>query len=347
MPHIYKRGEIYWLRYKHARGDTRLSLRTRSEPEANRRAAAEIVRIDRENDTSRVRWEDAVVHWSTVASCSLSPKTFQRYQVSLAQVTPLLLGRFLDELDRPLFAQIVSARRLGRVSNATLRRDFTAIASVLDYAIDEGHIGHNAARTYIESTSRTSLREPDVLIPAPKPADVAYLRDLVDPMTQHLIDFARATGMRQGEIIALEHRDVEPEGRCVINRAKGNKTRVIDLTALGALEIYERIPRFRGVPHVFHWPTDPRMRIDPSKKFKDKVEGAQIRAQSEGVDFRPFRFHDLRHLAAVEHLRRGMSLYRLSAVLGHSSVKVTELYLRMLTPEEVDRVRATAHNANV
>lgn len=52
------------------------------------------------------------------------------------------------------------------------------------------------------------------------------------------------------------------------------------------------------------------------------------------TSFRPFRFHDLRHLFAVNALKNGMSIYQLSKHLGHSSIGVTEGYLKYLTPEE-------------
>ena len=42
---------------------------------------------------------------------------------------------------------------------------------------------------------------------------------------------------------------------------------------------------------------------------------------------RKFRFHDLRHRFAIEWLRAGGDIYRLSRHLGHRSVKTTEIYL--------------------
>lgn len=39
------------------------------------------------------------------------------------------------------------------------------------------------------------------------------------------------------------------------------------------------------------------------------------------------RCHDLRHKFAIDWLRNGGDIYELSRVLGHSSVKTTEIYL--------------------
>jgi integrase/recombinase XerD len=57
-------------------------------------------------------------------------------------------------------------------------------------------------------------------------------------------------------------------------------------------------------------------------------------ATEAGLDFRPFRFHDMRHLHAVTWLKDGRSIYDLQNRLGHTSIKTTEMYCVYLTPEE-------------
>ena len=52
-----------------------------------------------------------------------------------------------------------------------------------------------------------------------------------------------------------------------------------------------------------------------------------------------FRFHDLRHLFAVQYLRNGGSIYALQGILGHTSIQTTEMYLAHLTPEQQNEAR--------
>jgi integrase/recombinase XerD len=59
---------------------------------------------------------------------------------------------------------------------------------------------------------------------------------------------------------------------------------------------------------------------------------------------RRFRFHDLRHWYAVDYLRQGGSIYHLQGILGHRSIKTTEIYLDFLTPEEQEAVKRPAQN---
>ena len=58
------------------------------------------------------------------------------------------------------------------------------------------------------------------------------------------------------------------------------------------------------------------------------------KAHKQEQDFRRFRFHDLRHLHAVQYLKDGHSIYDLQHRLGHTSIKTTEMYLVYLTPDE-------------
>jgi integrase/recombinase XerD len=68
--------------------------------------------------------------------------------------------------------------------------------------------------------------------------------------------------------------------------------------------------------------------------FDRLVDDVAEKARKQDQDFRPFRFHDLRHVHAVNWLKSGRSIYSLQQRLGHTSVKTTEIYLAYLTPEE-------------
>ena len=61
---------------------------------------------------------------------------------------------------------------------------------------------------------------------------------------------------------------------------------------------------------------------------------AAASAKKHERQFRRFRFHDLRHWFAVDFLRDGGNIYDLQKILGHASIKTTEIYRRYLTPEQ-------------
>ena len=57
-------------------------------------------------------------------------------------------------------------------------------------------------------------------------------------------------------------------------------------------------------------------------------------AKTNGIEFRPFAFHHLRHKYAIEYMRGGGYIYDLQKLMGNSTIKQTEEYLKYLTPEQ-------------
>jgi len=82
------------------------------------------------------------------------------------------------------------------------------------------------------------------------------------------------------------------------------------------------------------WHSEGRAYKNFSSQFAAIVARTAVWATEAGLDFRPFRFHDLRHLHAVTWLKDGRSIYDLQNRLGHTSIKTTEMYCAYLTPEE-------------
>ena len=110
---------------------------------------------------------------------------------------------------------------------------------------------------------------------------------------------------------------------------KGNKRRVISLSD-AARKFIAGLPRDGEL--IFPSSGGDAW-VSPSSAFG--------RTRRDGKPAVRFRFHDLRHLFAVEALRGGMGIYRLSQHLGHTSVKTTEIYLSFLTPEQAENARRT------
>jgi integrase/recombinase XerD len=96
-------------------------------------------------------------------------------------------------------------------------------------------------------------------------------------------------------------------------------------------------------PYLF-WHSDGETYKNFASQFAAIIKRTASWACENGVGFHPFRFHDLRHLHAVQWLKDGRSIYDLQARLGHTSIKTTEIYLKYLTPEEgrIAKGQATA-----
>lgn len=281
-------------------------------------------------ESEAVSWPAAVVAWDAwIKRQGKRDATIKRYLVSLLQLRPWLDDKDVQRIDGELVRKIVRERAKLGATNATIRRDLTALASVLDAAIDEGWIDENPAHSY-DRRRLKERREPIVL---PDRESI----DAVLALGSRFVDMAalaRVTGMREEEIASLRHEQVDKNRMAItLTHTKGRRARQVPITA-EAMEIIKRQPRYLKSPFVFWRGEGERFKNVGSQFYATVRRVAQKRAQL-GLHFRRFRFHDLRHLFAVEELRAGrLSLYALQQVLGHSSVKTTELYLDHLTPEE-------------
>lgn len=328
---IYQRGSTWWARCTVAGVEHRHSLRTSDERIAQRRAQEWRERLIAQAHFGERRptWEEAFIAWSKHIPHHVGAETVQRYAVSLGQLEPFLRGLFVDQIDKVLVSDIVKGRRGQGVTTATIRRDLTALSSVLSFCEDEYDLDGNAAKARL-----AKLREKRDPIVLPVVADVERVIARAPGALSSLIRTAWLTGCRQDELVTAERRHVDWQRAQLTIVGKGRKLRAVPLTR-EALDVLHKTPAALGSPWLFHHDGEPYRNV--ASRFREIVMSAQKAAQSEGREFRQFRFHDLRHLFAVEFLKRGGSIYALQQILGHSSVKVTEMYLAYLTPEEATR----------
>lgn len=324
----YKVGDVYYGRVQVAGKEHRWSLRTRDAAVAAERlklAHAELVAAAYHNEVV-ITWEIAFTAWSE--ALDVKPSTAKRYADSLHMIEPHLKGADIRDVDRALVSQIVKSRRADGVTTATIRRDLSALSSVLEHAIDEDWIETNPARDRMKRLKER--RDPIVL---PDATSLAQVRARTKRPLGTIMDLAIETGCRQDELVSLERRQIDwQRGQLTLYKTKTSRPRVIDLTpaAIAALRATPAEIRSRWL----FWPG----RDTPPKEFASRfariTRSAQKSAENEGRSFRPFTFHDLRHLYAVTALKNGVSIYDVQQNLGHASIKTTEIYLAFLTPDE-------------
>lgn len=334
MPeNIYKRGGTYYARYKAGGKEFRRSLRTGSLAVARRRLDKFMQEIQAEIYDNEKTWQQATVEWRKTVNVRES--VLKRYQVSLRQWSEFLRGMYLPKITRSFLAEKSAIRRKNGATTATVRRDLTAISNVMDVAMDLGWIDSNPAKDY---ASRLKERRDPIVLPLE--VDIDRVVERAPETFRPMIRFAQYTGMRQEEIASLTYRQVRGE---VIDLTK-TKTGMprsfrMDERARGTLEGTEKHPESA---YVF-WHGKGQRYQNVSSQFGRIARLAERDAEREGKPFHRFRFHDLRHWYAVDYLRRGNSIYDLQKILGHASIKTTEIYLSYLTPDQISGAQKGAH----
>jgi integrase/recombinase XerD len=270
--------------------------------------------------------------WSHWITNQVRPATASRYACSLDQLAPWLDGKDVLEIDGPLVAQI-GAERSKKISNATLKRDLGALSSVMNFCIDHGYCEHNPV---IPRLRRVKERRDPIMLP--DKAHIQMVAQRAPGMMGHLVKAAIATGARQGELLRAQRRHIDHTRRQMTFIGKGNKLRVIDLSPYHGFDLLAHLPTFSVASDAYlFWHDNGQPYAVGSFKgnFVKFMRAMCAWAKANGVDFRPFRFHDLRHWHAVHFLKDSIgTIYDLKERLGHTSLTVTEGYLKYLTPEE-------------
>jgi integrase len=143
-----------------------------------------------------------------------------------------------------------------------------------------------------------------------------------------------ATGLRQGELLRLEWKDIDFEGKTITVQLGKNtsggapKRRIVHLPA-PAVEALKKLRRdgVVGPASVF-------VQADgsPINKSRLRVQWILVRTAAGLVDF---KWHDLRHSCASYLAQAGASLVEIGSVLGHSSPSITSKYSHLVAGKPV------------
>ena len=148
------------------------------------------------------------------------------------------------------------------------------------------------------------------------------------------------TGCRLGEVAGLRASDVDAElgvlqvrrtvspgvgGRMTVGPTKGRKVRAVPLADPLRPVVAEAV---RGAGEHGYLFAGPRGGFISSRNLSRALRWPAIRdgIKTFGPEDEPLHFHDLRHTAAVLFFRAGLSAPDVQAILGHSSLAVTQLY---------------------
>lgn len=146
-----------------------------------------------------------------------------------------------------------------------------------------------------------------------------------DIREKSLIEIYFSTGCRLSEIMKLNKSDINYNDRSIVVNGKGNKNRTVFFSVKCKLYLQEYLnSRTDDNESLFVSEREPHDRLGKSgieKVFKKIKNRTDIKAKISP--------HVLRHSRATQALSRGMDIVDISKLLGHSSVKTTEIYSKV------------------
>ncbi|SFH01845.1 Site-specific recombinase XerD [Methylobacterium gossipiicola] len=331
MATVYRRGDVWWVRFRMGGAHIRRSAKTSKKSEAQALLAKLM-----EEHAQAARGEVLPRHLLTEAierffeEVRLKTGTIETYRYNARTLTRILGPLHLDEIDRRVIAEFVTIRKRTEVADATIRRDLAFLGSVFTMAERWGWVVTSPVTKAVkkalkESRPRTRYLTRDEFV---------RLHDAASASLKPILVLAVETGLRKEELLSLTMTSIDLRRRELhLEVTKSGRPRLVPLSRAALVVIREMLEqRSRPRSPYLLCRSDGRRVGDPRKAFEGACERAKIK---------DFRWHDLRHTFASWWVQDGGDLYRLSRILGHATLQMTARYGHLRTDdlhEEIERV---------
>lgn len=224
--------------------------------------------------------------------------------VYLQDITP-------DKIDRYKLA------RLEKIVKTTVNHELTILRRFFNLAVGRDYLQGNPANK-VDFLRITDRKRPRFL----SQGEVRRLQEeLRGSRFRLMIETLLHTGMRVGELINLEWGDIDLRGGQINIRPKpdwspkAGKERNIPLSSK-VRDLLSGLDREHD--YIFHSRTGNRVN-------RNHIREAFVRA-CRRAGIRDATLHTLRHTFASQLVMRGVDLYTVSQLLGHSDLKSTQIY---------------------
>ena len=288
----------------------------------------------------------------------LSPHTLRAYAGDLDRFLLFLAGEFLgkaagrvrpSEVDAAAVRAFLAALHRAGAGRRTQGRALAAVRSLLRYACREGVIAANpAAAIPTPKTARDLPRhlrpgEIETLLETPASDEPLGRRD------RALLELLYASGLRVGELMSLDWRDLDLAARVLRVVGKGGKERMVPFGRQAAAALRDWLQEWEQVraetapasdgdgdgEPVFLNYRGGRLSARSVRRLLDRYVAAA--ALAAGV-----HPHTLRHTFATHLLEGGADLRAIQELLGHSSLATTQRY----THVDIERLLAVYRDAH-
>jgi integrase len=241
----------------------------------------------------------------------------------VAHFLPHFGARRLDEITKSDIVRYLNFRRAQQtaspghktrrqISESTVRRERSLLQAIFERAIEDGHDFKNPFRGIKRGRDKPRTRVLSL-------DEEAKLLDALRPRFQRFVRFALGTGARLDEIRGIDpDRDINWQDGTVHVIGKFRKERDIPMQPDAHAALAEQLEA-----------EGPLWTQNPQRLREVLAEGA-VRAGIPKIT--P---HALRHTFGTRWLQAGGDIYKLSKILGHSSVAVTESHYAHLLKDDL------------
>jgi integrase len=326
---IKKRGRYYWLfgRVKGVRLDS--SLRTAVKKEAEEIAKAKVRKVlERVHGVRVIRnIKLGELFEKYLAYCEQNnrPSTYRKKCYLVRHILDFFGDVTLTTVTRERVEAFKAARRR-KLGPAAVNREVAVLKHALRLAVEWDYLETSPA------AGVTKFKEPPGRVRYLVREEAAALVEACYPTVRPVVLTALHTGMRLGEILALDwaHVDLKRRQLRVVD-SKNNETRVVPINEI----LYNALASLN--------PKNGRVfksrRGDPYRSIRTSFQAAIKQAGIED-----FTFHDLRHTFASWLAMKGVPMSTIGKLLGHKTPQMTMRYAHLAPEYLADVVEVLTQN---
>jgi len=216
-----------------------------------------------------------------------------------------------------------------------IRTIIGTVKSYFKYLFDNDYLIYNPAEKVelpkkVQYLPRGVMSETEVLQVLRQPDTKSY-QGYVHKM---IMEILYSTGIRNRELVNLDIYDIDFEGNTIrVREGKGKKDRIVPIgeTALRMIQGYLYQERPKVAKHTEETKLILNEKGYPLKAYEVwRIVKYYVKKAGIKKKITP---HSFRHTFAIHLLKNGADIISIQEMLGHSSIKTTEIYLKIHNKE--------------
>lgn len=248
-------------------------------------------------------------------SPKVSPKTQRAYERVFKHTGLFFRDMCLSEITPKRIAEYRASRYNEKAMPATVNQELAVLGKAFSLALKEWEWIKENPVNRIKRDRENNQRDKWLSY-----EDEQRLLENSPGWLREIIVFDLNTGLRQDELLSLPWDKVNLLRKTIIiQKSKNGKPRTVPLTSV-AMGILEEKVRIRSLKSNFVFTNREGKRFDCGWVWKSFSNLAK------NVGIEDFHFHDLRHTFATRLAQGGIDLYKISKLLGHINITMTQRY---------------------
>jgi len=259
----------------------------------------------------------------------LSSETYRAYLNDIKDMSSFFIDKGITTPDRRHVRSYMLFLHT-HYNRATINRKLSSIKGFFDYAVESSVIKTNPF------SHVRSLKNTESLPVFLSPEEIIDLIEITSaPRDRAILELLYSTGIRVGEIEAMNCYDVDMKAGFVLVTGKGSKQRTVPVgsRALAAIKTYLSS---RGIQDPIYC-ADPLFLNSRGNRLSSRGIRRVVYAWSKFASVaRHVSPHVIRHTFATHMLDAGADLRSIQEMLGHTSLSTTQRYTHITLDKLMD-----------